>query len=75
MKTNRRTNILDQVLDEFIVYGQLTVTRREVMSDLKAKDASAAMIDFWVFRKDAVAAPIDPESHVAMLRQIQAMGW
>lgn len=72
MKTNRRS-ILDQVLDEYVVWGGPIITRREALADCKAKGFGAKAIDVLVFGRREVDAPADPAAHVACLRQIQAM--
>lgn len=73
MKTTaRRTNIIDAVLDEYVVWGGPIVTRREALADMQARGFDARAIDISVFGRKAVEAPENPEQHVAFLRQIQA---
>ena len=75
MKNTGRRNLLDQVLDEYVMWGGPVVTRREALADCRAKNMSAREIDAHVFGRRSVEAPVNPEQHVAILRQIQAMGW
>lgn len=73
--TARRSNIIDRVLDEYVVWGGPIVTRREVLADVQAKGFSDREIDILVFGRTEVPAPENPEMHVEFLRRIQAMGW
>lgn len=75
MKNNDRRNIIDQVLDEYVVWGGPIIQRRYVLEDVRAKGFDAKAIDYIVFGRTEVAAPEDPEAHLAMHRSIQAMGW
>ena len=75
MKNNERRHIVDLVLDEYVVYGGPIITRRELLSTLREQGASAKFIDFWVFGRTSVPAPVDPAAHLAMHRQTVAMGW
>lgn len=73
MKTTaRRPNIIDRILDEYVVWGGPIVTRREALADMQARGFDARAIDISVFGRQAVEAPENPEAHVAFLRQIQA---
>lgn len=73
MKTNERRNIIDHVMDEYVVWGGPVVTRREAFADCKAKGFGDKQIDILVFGRQSVEAPADPAWHVAFLRQIQSM--
>ena len=75
MGKNTKRNIIERVLDEYVVWGGPVVTRREVLADCQSKGFDARQIDVLVFGRQSVAAPADPAAHVAFLRQIQALGW
>jgi hypothetical protein len=68
-------NPITAVMNEYVVWGGPVVTRAEAFADCKAKGIPAKGIDILVFGRQSVPAPADPEAHVEMLRQIQAMGW
>lgn len=73
MKNTKRSPI-QQVMDEYVMWGGPIVTRAEAYADMKARGFDARAIDINVFGRAAVPAPEDPSAHVAFLRQIQAMG-
>lgn len=73
--TGSRKNIIDVVLDQYVVWGGPIVQRREALADMRAKGFDAKAIDICVFGREDVPAPADPAAHVAFLRQIQAMGY
>ncbi len=73
MNKNNRRNIIDQVLDEYVVWGGPVVTRREALADMQSRGFDARAIDISVFGRKAVEAPADPEANVAFLRRIQVM--
>lgn len=73
MKNNERTNPVQAVMNEYVVWGGPIVTRHEAYKDMKARGFDARAIDISVFGRPAVEAPEDPEAHLAFLRQIQAM--
>jgi len=68
MNTQKRRNILDAVLDEYVVWGGPVVTRREALHDMQSRGFDARAIDISVFGRKAVEAPENPEAHVAFLR-------
>lgn len=68
-------NAIDQVLDQYVMWGGPVVTRREALADCQAKGFNSREIDILVFGRQSVEAPADPAAHVAFLRQIQAMGY
>lgn len=73
MNTYKRSNIIDQVLDEYIEWGGPTVTRRVALADMKARGFDAKAIDICIFGRRSVEAPADPAAHLAFFEQIQAM--
>ena len=74
MNTTKRRTIIDNLMDEYIMWGGPIVTRREALADMQSRGFDARAIDISVFGRKAVEAPENPEQHVAFLRQIQAMG-
>lgn len=70
-----KRNLIDQVLDQYVVWGGPVVTRREALADCRSKGLDAKAIDISVFGRREVPAPSDPAAHVAFLRQIQALGF
>lgn len=74
MNTNKRTNIIDTVLAEYVNWGGPIVQRREVLAELRANGSfSDKAIDFIVFGRTQVPAPENPEWHLNFLHQVQAM--
>jgi len=69
----KRTNIIDKVLDEFVVWGGPVVTRRVALMDCKDRGFSAKAIDALVFGRQSVPAPENPEAHLAFFYQIQSL--
>ena len=73
MKNTKRTNILDVVLDEYVMWGGPVVQRRVALADMQARGFDARAIDISVFGRRAVEAPENPEQHLAFFRQIQGL--
>ena len=73
MKNTGRRNILDVVLDEYVMWGGPVVQRRVALADMQARGFDARAIDISVFGRKAVEAPESPEAHLAFIREIQAM--
>lgn len=73
MKNTGSRNIIDRILDEYVVWGGPIVTRREALADMRTRGFDARAIDISVFGRKSVEAPADPAAHVAFLREIQAM--
>jgi hypothetical protein len=73
MTTNKRTNAVTQVMNEYVMWGGPIVTRATAYADCKAQGFDAKAIDILVFGRQAVPTPADPEAHVAFLGQIRAM--
>jgi hypothetical protein len=73
MKNTGRRNILDAVLDEYVVWGGPIITRREALADCRANGFDDKAIDTLVFGRREVPAPADPAANLAFLRQIQAL--
>lgn len=69
----KRSNPVQQVMAEYVVWGGPIVTRAEAYADCKAQGFDARAIDMLVFGRNSVPAPADPAAHVAFLRQIQAL--
>lgn len=69
----KRSTAVQQVMDEYVVWGGPIVTRSEAVADCKLQGFDAKAIDVLVFGRKAVPAPADPAAHVAFLRQIQAL--
>lgn len=73
MKNTKRTNLVAQVMDEYVMWGGPIVTRREAYADCIAKGMTPRESDYCAFGRRSVPAPADPAAHLAFLRQIQAM--
>lgn len=73
MNNNKRSNIVSQVMNEYVMWGGPIVTRAEAYADCIAKGMTAHEADYCAFGRRSVPAPADPAAHVAFLRQIQAM--
>lgn len=73
MNTTKRTNIIDQVMNEYVMWGGPVITRAEAYADMKARGFDARAIDISVFGRAAVPAPEDPAAHLDFFRRIQAM--
>lgn len=69
----KRHNIIDKVLDEYVVWGGPIVTRREALADAKLRGFSARQIDYCIFGRREVEAPADPAAHSDFLYRIQSM--
>lgn len=70
---NKRSNPVEQVMNEYIVFGGPIVTRRVALEDMQARGFDARTIDISVFGRQSVPAPADPAAHLAFFRQIQAL--
>ncbi len=73
MNTTRRTNLVEQVMNEYVAWGGPIVTRQVAYDDCIAKGMSAHAADYCAFGRQSVEAPADPAAHLAFLRTIQAM--
>lgn len=73
MQTNTRTNPVQAVMNEYVMWGGPIVTRAEAYADMKARGFDARAIDISVFGRAAVPAPEDPAAHLEFFRRIQAM--
>jgi hypothetical protein len=69
----KRSNPVQQVMDEYVVWGGPTITRAEAYADMKARGFDARAIDISVFGRQSVEAPTDPAAHLDFFRRIQAM--
>lgn len=69
----RKLNAVERVMSEYIEWGGPIVTRAAAVADMQSRGFDARAIDYSVFMRRAVAAPADPEAHLAFLRDIQAM--
>ena len=65
--------IIDRVLDEYVVWGGPSITRREALADCRAKGFDDKAIDVLVFGRSQAETPADPAAHLAFWRQVQAM--
>lgn len=72
MKTNKRPNPVQQVMDEYVMWGGPIVTRHEAYKDCIAKGMIAHEADYCAFGRQSVPAPEDPSAHLAFLRSIQS---
>lgn len=72
MKTSTRS-LIDQVMDEYVVWGGPIVTRKMAYDDAIASGFTAHQADYMAFGRKAVDAPADPAAHVAFLRQIAGL--
>lgn len=73
MKNNKRSNIVDLVMDEYIQWGGPVIQRRVALQDMRDRGFDARAIDISVFGRQAVPAPADPAGHLDFFRRIQAM--
>lgn len=71
--TVKRRNPVQQVMDEYVVWGGPIVTRAEAYADCIAQGMDARQADYCAFARKAVPTPADPAANLAFLRQIQAM--
>jgi hypothetical protein len=71
--TNKRSNPVQQVMDEYVIWGGPIVTRKVAYDDMQARGFDARAIDISVFGRKSVEAPADPIAHLAFFRQIQAL--
>jgi hypothetical protein len=71
--TSKRSNPVQQVMDEYIVWGGPIVQRKVALADMKDRGFDARAIDISVFGRNAVDAPADPAAHLDFFRRIQAM--
>lgn len=67
----KRRSIIDDVLDEFVVWGGPTITRREALADCRERGFDAKAIDVLVFGRRQAPAPADPAAELAFFRRIQ----
>lgn len=72
MKNTDSRNIIDKVLDEYVVYGGPIIQRREVLASMRRQGFDDKAIDFWVFGRQSVPTPEDADMHLAFHRQIEA---
>lgn len=73
MKNTDSGNIIDKVLDEYVTWGGPIVTRRDVLNHMRAEGFDAKAIDFWVFGRNAVPAPENPEWHLDVFNATKAL--
>lgn len=73
MKNTKRTNPIQQVMNEYVMWGGPIVTRKVAYDDCIAKGMTPRQADYCAFGRQSVPAPADPAAHLAFLRQIQAM--
>lgn len=73
MKNTDSRNIIDRILDEYVMWGGPIVQRRVALADMQDRGFDAKAIDISVFGRQAVEAPENPEQHLAFFRQVQAM--
>jgi len=71
--TSKRSNLVQQVMDEYVMWGGPIVTRAVAYADMKDRGFDARAIDISVFGRQAVEAPADPVAHLNFFRRIQAM--
>lgn len=72
MKNNdRRSNIVQDFLNEYVAWGGPIVTRKMAYDDAILSGFTAREADYMAFGRKAVDAPADPAAHVEFLRQIQ----
>lgn len=69
--TVKRSNPVQVVMDEYVMFGGPIVTRAVAYADMKDRGFDARYIDISVFGRQSV--PADPAAHLAFFRQIQAM--
>lgn len=69
----KRSNPVQQVMDEYIVFGGPIITRKVAYDDCIAQGFTAHEADYIAFARTAVPAPADPAAHLAFFRQIQSM--
>jgi hypothetical protein len=69
----KRSNPIQQVMDEYVVFGGPIITRKVAYDDCIARSFTAHEADYIAFARKAVPAPADPAAHLAFFRQIQAM--
>jgi hypothetical protein len=73
MKNTDSRNIIDKVLDEYVPWGGPIVQRRVLLAEMREQGFDAKAIDFWVFGRNAVPAPENPEWHLDFFRQVAAL--
>jgi hypothetical protein len=71
MKNTDSRNIVQQVMNEYVVWGGPIVTRHEAYKDCIAKGMTTREADYCAFARQSVEAPEDPAAHLAFLRRIQ----
>jgi len=71
MKNTDSRNIIDKVMNEYVVWGGPIVTRHEAYKDCIARGMSVQQADYCAFGRQAVPAPENPEANLDFLRRIQ----
>lgn len=66
-----RATLIDKMMAEYIPMGGPVLTRAEAYAHLTRLGITGEARDFAVFRREAVAAPDDPEAHIAFAREIE----
>lgn len=69
--TDRRSSIVQDFMNEYVMWGGPIVTRHEAYKDCIAKGMDARQADYCAFGRQSVPAPEDPAAHLAFLRRIQ----
>lgn len=69
----KRRSIIEDILDEYVMWGGPTITRREALADCQARGFEAKAIDVLVFGRRQAPTPADPAAELAFFRRIQEL--
>lgn len=73
MKNTARTNIVNDLMNEYVNWGGPVITRAVAREDCILKGFDHKAIDILVFGRQGVPAPADPAAHLAFHRQVQEL--